>query len=103
MENKKKDTETFAARLAARYRQPSPSDTVILRGQSDAAVYGCKKILLYSPQRICLGARKRMIILSGEGMICSSFSGGTVTVKGRINRVSFEKPNGKGEWKESEK
>lgn len=93
-ESPKKD---WRQSLIRRYAQPRQNDLVVLRGQRSACVYGCRKILQYSPERICLQSGKRVVELVGKGMICTSFSGGAASVKGRILGVNFL---GDGEKKE---
>lgn len=76
-------------RLAERYAQPRKTDLIVLKGQGSVTVYGCRKILHYSPERIDLQSGKRIVGLRGKGMICTAFSGGSASVKGRILGVSF--------------
>ena len=79
----------WGKRLAERYAQPCRGDLIVLRGQVSGTVYGCRKILHYSPERILLQSGKRIVVLNGSDMICTSFSGGSASVKGRILGVSF--------------
>ena len=69
--------------------QPFLTDTAVLRGESGACVYGCRRILHYSPTRICLFLGKRRITVRGEEMLCTSFCGGCVTVHGRVEGIFF--------------
>ena len=69
--------------------QPFLTDTAVLRGESGASVYGCRRILHYSPTRICLCLGRRRIAVRGEGMICTSFCGGCVTVSGCVEGIFF--------------
>lgn len=59
-------------------------DTAVLRGEEAAIVYGCCRILKYEETRVCLARRNGRISVWGEGLLCTSFSAGTVTVEGRI-------------------
>lgn len=64
-------------------------DTLVLRGETAAVVYGCKRILLYEKDRICLSLGNRQITLMGEDLICTSFTAGSVTVEGVIHGTSY--------------
>ena len=78
-------------RLVEKYRQPPTEETVVLRGQKSATVYGCQRILLYSPERICLRVGKKKVVIVGKKLIFASLASGSVTVVGVIAGVSFEK------------
>lgn len=63
---------------------------VVLHGEREAVVYGCRKILLYTAEEIRFSVRKRRLCVLGENLTCSSFSGGTVTVEGNISSIRYE-------------
>jgi len=88
---KRTPTDGLLGRIKARYAEEGvPSrDTVVLCGQRSVVIYSCQKILFYSPLEIRLQVAKRSISVMGERLYCSSFSGGTVTVEGRIQSVSY--------------
>lgn len=65
------------------------ADSVILRGNEGATVYGCKKIVRYDRDRICLCIGARCVCVRGEDLICTSFSAGSVSVEGEISSVHF--------------
>ncbi|MBQ9784531.1 MAG: YabP/YqfC family sporulation protein [Clostridia bacterium] len=65
------------------------ADSIVLRGEKTATVYGCRRILRYGRERVCLLQAKRRVCVSGEGLICTSFSAGTVTLEGRIAGVRY--------------
>jgi hypothetical protein len=88
-------------RLAEHYAQPRQKDLIVMRGQGSATVYGCRKILHYSPERITLQSGGRVVILEGRALICTAFSCGSATVCGRICGVFFEGCREKKEEKES--
>ena len=91
-EEKRQEKTRLRERLSAHIRQPGVSDTLILRGDSRVIVYGCRRILQYAPERICLRVGKRKLFIVGRGLICASFSGGAVTLTGRIEGIFFEDP-----------
>lgn len=64
---------------------------VVLRGQSELTVYGCKKILLYTKPEIRLSMPKKQLCILGEDLLCTSFTGGAVTVEGKIEAVRYER------------
>ena len=65
------------------------TDTAVLRGTHGACVYGCRRILHYAPERICLSLGKRRITVRGTGLLCTSFSAGCVTVAGEIDGIRY--------------
>lgn len=64
-------------------------DLIVLTGDSRATLHGCRRILRYSPCEIRLCIGRREVSLTGERLICTCFSGGSVTVEGVIRAVSF--------------
>ena len=90
-QEKKTHTDRLWSRIRSRYGEEAvPSrDTVVLSGQRSVTVYSCQKILFYSPCEIRLLVAKRALSVVGERLYCSSFTGGTVTVEGKIGAVRF--------------
>ncbi len=76
-------------KLAERFFQPAAGECITLRGQHKAEITGCQRILAYSPTRITLLMGRKKLILVGKGMVCSSFSAGSLWIKGRINGVFY--------------
>ncbi len=79
-------------RLRKRYGSPSllpDRELVILRGRRGATVYGCRKILAYSPREILLSLGREAVLVEGERLYCSSFTASTVTVEGDVRGVSY--------------
>ncbi len=78
----------FAARLAARLdipRELLPGGFGLsLAGDSELTVRGCKRILSYGEARIALAVGDTVLTVTGAELYCSAFSGGAVTVTGRI-------------------
>ena len=74
-----------------RYAQDGARETqtIVLHGREEATVYGCRRILSYSPQEICFGMKRDRLTVTGNGLYCSSFVGGTVTVMGRIDSFAY--------------
>ena len=67
----------------------SGRDTAVLCGEEMATVYGCRRILRYAPSRICLERAHGRVCVWGEGLICTAFSVGCVTVEGRIDGLRY--------------
>ena len=65
-------------------------ELVVMRGQNSVTVYGCRRILLYSPCEIRLRVGRRALSVMGEGLFCTCFSAGSVTVEGQIQGVLYE-------------
>lgn len=66
-----------------------------VEGKRRVTVYGCRKILVYSPKEIRLQLAKETLCVVGEGLYCSSFSAGIVTVEGIIGGVVY------GTWRDA--
>ena len=83
---------SFTARIKDRYamsERVGARETVIVRGQRCATVYGCRKILFYSPCEIRLCMGRRVLSVLGERLLCTCFSAGSVTVEGQICGVFY--------------
>lgn len=84
----------FLARFGAKLdipREALPGGFGIsLSGQNELVVRGCKKILSYGEERIELSLGKLRLAIKGEGLLCSAFGGGAVTVVGKIVTLCFE-------------
>ena len=94
--------QSWRQAIVRRYAQPRQTDLVVLRGQRSVTVYGCRRILQYSPERIRLQSGKRIVALDGRDMICTAFSGGSASVKGRIRGVFFLGAEDRKEEKDAE-
>lgn len=64
-------------------------EMVVMRGQSGVTVYGCRKILLYSPCEIRLRVGKKELSVLGKNLFCTCFSAGSVTVEGQVSGVLY--------------
>ena len=83
----------FAARLAARLdipREVLPGGFGLsMTGDSELTVRGCKRILSYGEEEITLAVGATVLTVGGSALYCSAFSGGAVTVTGKITRLSL--------------
>lgn len=65
------------------------TDSVLLRGNHSAVLYGCGRILFYGKERICFSMGHRSVSIFGEGLCCTVFSPSGVTVEGNIRGVLY--------------
>ena len=64
--------------------------TLEMRGRNYLLISGCKRIEKYSPTVMVMRVGKDLLCVCGEGLICSSYHGGTVSIEGIINTIGFE-------------
>ena len=68
-----------------------PGGTVIeIRGEYAVSIAGAKKILSYSPEKICLKTKKGAVNIVGERLICTSYHPSKVRIEGHVASVYFE-------------
>jgi len=68
-----------------------PKETLIeLRGRGAVTVKGGGAIRVYNDDIIKLAVKGGTVCVKGEGLSCSSYCRGAVTVEGRISAVVFE-------------
>ena len=76
-----------------------PSDSfnnipvVELKGNNEAYIIGCRSISEYDSQRIVFVMPSYKLTLSGEDLVLSDFMSGSVSVRGRIERISMSEEN----------
>ena len=56
---------------------------------------GCRRVLDFTPQRICLDMGDTLVTLYGEGLQIESFAGKRLILAGRFTRVEL-----RGKWEE---
>ena len=83
----------LAARLAARLdipRELLPGGFALsMAGDSELTVRGCKRILSYMETEITLAVGATVLRVRGHALYCSAFSGGAVTLTGKITGLLF--------------
>ena len=83
----------LGARLAARLNIPLealPSGFGLsMIGDGELTVRGCKRILSYGETCISLAVGKRVLTVMGTALFCTAFSGGAVTIRGRISGLDL--------------
>ncbi len=62
---------------------------VELRGRNTMFLCGCRRISNYSPKLIVFEIKGGRVGIFGEGLICTSYHAGTVSVEGYISSVRF--------------
>ena len=80
----------FGAKLDIPREALPGSFGMTLSGQRELTVRGCKKILAYGEERIELAVGSIRLAIEGEGLLCSAFGAGSVTVTGKIVAICFE-------------
>ncbi len=60
-----------------------------IRGRGLITVHGCERIARYLPSEIRILTASGGVEILGEGLICVSFSSGSVGIEGRVERVAF--------------
>lgn len=66
------------------------NDTLEMRGTRELTVRECRHIIHYAEEEIRLALREYILIIKGEGLYCTSYSGSTVCVDGRIDELKFQ-------------
>ena len=81
----------FFDRLGERLDMPREalpgSFGLTLSGGSELVVRGCRRILRYEAEEICLGVGKGALTVRGNRLFCSAFGAGSVTVTGEIAAI----------------
>ena len=62
-----------------------------LSGQSTLTVQGCRSILTYGRDLVRLSLGKTVLSIGGDGLLCTAFEAGNITVEGQITTLCFEK------------
>lgn len=84
------EQKNFAERVRRRYGGGIFSEMTVIYGNRRVTVRGCRKILSYAPEEICLELHGREICLRGRDLRCVSFTGGCVTVEGVLTDVALK-------------
>ena len=61
-----------------------------LSDSHEAIVRGCRRILSYGEREIVLSLGGQRLAIRGQGLLCSAFEAGCVTVRGNISQLSLE-------------
>ena len=67
-----------------------PGEGVVeIRGRGMATVKGSGKILLYTPEEICVEMKKGMVSIKGRNLVCTSYHKEAIDIEGKIHSVTF--------------
>ncbi len=65
--------------------------SLLLSGQEELTVQGCRGIHAYEKELISLRVGKSVLHIAGDRLLCVAFGAGSVTVRGQIRELRFEK------------
>lgn len=66
------------------------NDILEMHGTRELTVRECRNIIHYADKEIRLALREYILTIKGEGLYCTSYSGGVVCVDGRLEELKFE-------------
>ena len=67
-----------------------PGESVVeIRGRGMVTIKGSGKILLYTPEEICVEMKKGMISVRGQGLVCTSYHKEAIDIEGKVYSVTF--------------
>lgn len=66
------------------------NDCIEMRGIRELTVRECRRIIHYADDEISLALKEYILVIKGEELYCSFYSGGTVRVDGRISDLKFQ-------------
>ena len=66
------------------------NDVREMRGTRELTIRECRNIIHYADEEIRLALREYILIIKGNGLYCTSYSGGTIRVDGMISDLKFE-------------
>lgn len=77
-----------------RWFRPPPTSfyhlpDLVLQG-GHIATDGCRRVLDFAPEKICLDVGDTIVTLYGEGLRIESFSGRRLVSSGKVGRIEFE-------------
>ncbi len=95
MKKKEKNRERIPLSLKLCERFDLPTDiraslSMEITGNSEAVIWGCRSILVYTEELIRLETREKDIVIEGEGLGCPAYGGGSIVISGRFRRISYE-------------
>ncbi len=66
------------------------NDILEMHGTRELMVRECRNIIHYADEEIRLALREYVLTIRGEGLYCTSYSGGVICVDGRVEELKFE-------------
>ena len=67
----------------------SRESMIEIRGRELITVHGCERIIRYLPDEIRIATAKGGVSILGARLVCISYSGKSVGIEGRIDKVLF--------------
>ena len=64
--------------------------TLELKGNFEATVYGCSKVMDYSDNTVILAVNNQNIVIEGSHLVLCDFTAGAISVVGTIDSVRFK-------------
>lgn len=61
-----------------------------IRGREAMTVRGSGKILVYTPEQVCVELGHGVLSVKGKRLVCTTYYLGALGIEGRIEMVSFE-------------
>jgi hypothetical protein len=90
---KKKKAGGFVRFLEEKTSLPSDAfardSSIEIRERRELCMRGCRRIIKYSPDEMILAGRGFEVRIRGEGLVCTSYNYGAVTVEGEISGVDL--------------
>lgn len=62
---------------------------LVLRGRSTLTVHGCRRILDFTPEKVCLAMPEATLVIRGCRLICTAYLAGAVGIEGWICGLDF--------------
>ena len=66
------------------------NDVLEMHGTRELTVRECRNIIHYADEEIKLALKEYVLTIKGDGLYCTSYSGGAVCVDGKIEELKFE-------------
>ncbi len=95
MKKKEKNTERVPLSLKICEKFDLPTDlqkslSIDITGNSEAVIWGCKSILVYTEELIRLQTKDLDLVIEGKDLCCPAYGGGSVVVSGQFKSISYE-------------
>lgn len=92
-DRQKKRGGRFSSFMAEAISLPSDAFSsgfgIEMRGRGLLFLQGCRRIIKYTPSEMVFSAGDFFVTVLGDRLLCTTFHGGTVTVEGKIDGISF--------------
>ena len=79
----------MSAPICAAWPPRRPGISTACRSGGNLLTDGCRRVLDFTPQRVCLDMGDTLVTLYGEGLRIESFAGKRLILAGRFTRVEL--------------